>query len=94
MLKITFPGEKYDVEVLIRLPRSHRNQGIHFRGLINSAESSSVVLLRPLLHCSLIKTAESWRPWKPMISNDYLKFLGEFEAIFEMALVHESGPMG
>jgi hypothetical protein len=29
-----------------------------------------------------------------MISNDYLKFLGEFEAIFEMALVHESGPMG
>jgi hypothetical protein len=32
------------------------------------------------------------RPRKPYISNNYLDFLGEFEAIFETALAHESGP--
>jgi hypothetical protein len=32
------------------------------------------------------------RPPKPYISNNYLDFLGEFEAIFETALTNESGP--
>jgi hypothetical protein len=34
------------------------------------------------------------RPRKPYISNNYLNFLGELEAIFETALAHESGPEG
>jgi hypothetical protein len=33
-------------------------------------------------------------PRKPYISNNYLNILGEFEAIFETALAHESGPLG
>jgi hypothetical protein len=37
-------------------------------------------------------SAVSNRPRKPYISNNYLDFLGEFEAIFETALAHESGP--
>jgi hypothetical protein len=32
------------------------------------------------------------RPLKQTISNDFLEFLGDFEAICEMALARESGP--
>jgi dsRNA-specific ribonuclease len=31
-------------------------------------------------------------PRKLTISNEYLEFLGEFEAIFETALASETGP--
>jgi hypothetical protein len=48
-----------------------------FRGLYQSAEAASAVYIRPQ---------------KPYISNNYLDFLGEFEAIFETASAHESGP--
>jgi hypothetical protein len=48
-----------------------------FRGLFETAEAASAV---------------SIRLQKPYISNNYLDFLGKFEAIFEMALAHESGP--
>jgi hypothetical protein len=34
-------------------------------------------------------SAVSIRPQKLYISNNYLDFLGEFEAIFETALAHE-----
>jgi hypothetical protein len=37
-------------------------------------------------------SAVSMRQEKPNISNNYLNFLGEYEAIFEMALARESGP--
>jgi hypothetical protein len=30
---------------------------------------------------------------KPIISNDYLEYPGEFESIFEKALALESGPI-
>jgi hypothetical protein len=40
----------------------------------------------------MLHSAVSIRPQKPYISNNYLDFLGEFEAIFETALAHESGP--
>jgi hypothetical protein len=48
---------------------------------------------------SLIETAEaafavSLRPLKQTISNDYLEFLGDFEAICETALARETGPLG
>jgi hypothetical protein len=33
-------------------------------------------------------------PRKPIISNDYLEYLGEFEFIFKMALACESRPQG
>jgi hypothetical protein len=45
-----------------------------FRGLYQTAEAASAV---------------STGPRKPYISNNYLDFLGEFEAIFETALAHE-----
>jgi hypothetical protein len=44
---------------------------IGFRGLIEAAEAASAVSLRPL---------------KPTISNYFLEFLGDFEAICETAL--------
>jgi hypothetical protein len=72
MLEIIFLGWTYDVEVLIRLPRSHCNHGIHFRGLIETAESAFAVTLIPR---------------KLVLSNNYLEFFGEFESIFETALV-------
>jgi hypothetical protein len=50
-----------------------------FCGLYQSVEAASAVYMRPR---------------KPYISNNYLDFLGEFEAIFETALAHESGPYG
>jgi hypothetical protein len=50
---------------------------IRFRGLIETAEAASAVSLRPL---------------KQTFFNDYLEFLGDFEAICETALVRESGP--
>jgi hypothetical protein len=37
-------------------------------------------------------SAVSLRPWKLTTSNEYLAFLGEFKAICETALAHESGP--
>jgi hypothetical protein len=48
---------------------------------------------------SLNETAESasaltLRLWKPMLSNDYLDYLGEFESISKTALAHESGSKG
>jgi hypothetical protein len=39
-------------------------------------------------------SAVSLRPLKRTISNDYLEFLGDFEAICETALARESGPQG
>jgi hypothetical protein len=48
-----------------------------FRGLIEIAESASEASMKPL---------------KQTISNEYLKFLSEFEAICETASVRESGP--
>jgi hypothetical protein len=48
-----------------------------FSGLYKTAEAASAVYIRP---------------WKPYISNNYLDFLGKFEAIFETALALESGP--
>jgi hypothetical protein len=48
-----------------------------FGGLDQTAEAASAVYIRPR---------------KPYISNNYLDFLGDFEAIFETALAHESGP--
>jgi hypothetical protein len=56
---------------------SVKNFHVGFRYLYETAEASSTVFIRP---------------WKPYISNNYLNFLGEFEAIFETALVNESGP--
>jgi hypothetical protein len=82
MLKITFLGGKYIIEVFIRLPRSHLKHGICFRSLIETAESAFAVIK------SDIETAEA------MISNFYLKFLGEFKSIFEKALAPKSGPKG
>jgi hypothetical protein len=60
------------------LSGSHWNRGIRFRGLIETAEVASAVSLRQL---------------KPTISNDYLEFLSNFEAICETALARESGPL-
>jgi hypothetical protein len=48
-----------------------------FRGLFETVESVSVVSLKMR---------------KPTISNEYLEFLGEFEAICKLALARESGP--
>jgi hypothetical protein len=48
-----------------------------FSGLYQTSEAASAVYIRPR---------------KPYISNNYLDFLSEFEAIFETALAHESGP--
>jgi hypothetical protein len=48
-----------------------------FRGLIESAESASAVKIKPR---------------KPIISNDFLEFLCEFDAFFETALARGSGP--
>jgi hypothetical protein len=61
------------------LPRSIWDRGSSFHGLYETAEAASAVFIRPR---------------KPYISNNYLNFLGEFEAIFETALAHESGPWG
>jgi hypothetical protein len=36
----------------------------------------------------------SLRPRKPVITNDYLEYLGEFESIFETDLARESGSKG
>jgi hypothetical protein len=77
MLKTTYLTIKYDVEVFIRISWSHWNRGIRFRGVIETAEAASTVTLRRR---------------KPTISNDFLEFLGEFEAIFETDLALESGP--
>jgi hypothetical protein len=65
------------VEICLRILRSHWNRGICFRGLIETAEEASAVSLRQL---------------KPTISNDFLEFLGNFEALFEPALSPESEP--
>jgi hypothetical protein len=59
------------------LPRSHLNRQIRFRGLIETAESVSAVSLKPR---------------KQTISNEYLEFLGELEAICETAFARESEP--
>jgi hypothetical protein len=59
------------------LPRSHWNRGIRFRGLSETAKAASAISLIPL---------------KPKISNNYLKFLGDFEAICKTTLAPESGP--
>jgi hypothetical protein len=48
-----------------------------FRGPIETAKTDPAVALRPL---------------NPNFSNDYLEHLGEYEAICETALAHESGP--
>jgi hypothetical protein len=48
------------------LPRSIWDRGSGFGGLYETAEAASAVSIRPR---------------KPYISNDYLDFLGEFEAI-------------
>jgi hypothetical protein len=61
------------------LMRSIWDHGSGFGRLYETAEAAS---------------AFSIRLRKPYISNNYLDFLGEFEAIFETALVHESGPWG
>jgi hypothetical protein len=53
------------------------NCQIRFYGLIETAESASALSLKLR---------------KPTISNKYLRFLSEFEAICETALVCESGP--
>jgi hypothetical protein len=50
-----------------------------FHGLIETAKATSAVTLKLL---------------KPTISNDYLKFLNDFEAICETALAPESRPWG
>jgi hypothetical protein len=69
-----------------------------FRGLYETPEPASVVYMRPrsgfrgLYETAEAASAVSIRQWKPYISNNYLNFLGEFEAIFETALAHESGP--
>jgi hypothetical protein len=84
LLKITFLGGKYDAEVLIRLPKNwiqwpHWDLWIQFWGLIETAESASAFTLRPRM---------------PMISNDYIEYIGWYESIFVTALTHESGPKG
>jgi hypothetical protein len=48
-----------------------------FSGLYQTAKAASAVYIRL---------------WKPYISNNYLDFLSEFEAIFKTALAHASGP--
>jgi hypothetical protein len=48
-----------------------------FRGLYETTEATSAVSIKPR---------------KPYISDNYLDFLDEFEAIFETALARESGP--
>jgi hypothetical protein len=55
-------------KVFIRISRSNQNFRIRFRGLVETAEAASAVNLRPQ---------------KTIISNDFLEFLGEFEALFE-----------
>jgi hypothetical protein len=76
-----FRGVIKDSAVSIRLwkqlPRSISDHGSGFGGLYQTAEAAFSV--------SIISQ-------KPYISNNYLNFLGEFEAIFETALAHESGP--
>jgi hypothetical protein len=80
------------------LPWSQLNRQISFRSFIETAEAASAVALKPqkqLLQSH--ETAEaasmvSYKPRKPTISNEYLKFLGKFKAIYETALAHESGP--
>jgi hypothetical protein len=67
-----------------------------FRGLIEAA--SAVSLKLPIRFRGLIETPEaasavSLRPLKQTISNDYLKFLSDFEVICETALACESGPL-
>jgi hypothetical protein len=48
-----------------------------FRSLNETAESNPVVSLRGNRSCGPMK------PWNPNFSNDYLDYLGKFEAICE-----------
>jgi hypothetical protein len=59
--------------------RSHWNPGNRFRGLIETAETDPVVSLRP---------------WNLNFANDYLEYLGEYEAICKTVLARGSGPKG
>jgi hypothetical protein len=59
-----------------RILRSQWNRGSRFRSHIEISEAASAVTLTLR---------------KPIISNDFLEFLREFEAIFETALARESG---
>jgi hypothetical protein len=77
VVDIFFKDSAVSLKPPYSLPRSHWNHGICFRGLIETAEAASTVSLRPL---------------KPTISNDYLEFLGDFEAICEMALAPDPWP--
>jgi hypothetical protein len=76
MLLKFFKGFHGLIETTKPLSRSHWNRGIGFCGLIETMEEASVVSLRPL---------------KPTITNDYLEFLSDFEAMCESTLAHESG---
>jgi hypothetical protein len=54
------------------------DRGSRFRGVYQTAKAASAMYIRPR---------------NPYISNNYLYFLSEFEAIFETALAHKSGPL-
>jgi hypothetical protein len=92
VLKTTFLCENNVVKIFLN----------GFRRVIETAEAASAVSLKPPKRLpwshwnrqscfgGLIETAEL-RPLKQAISNDYLEFLVDFEAICEMAIARESG---
>jgi hypothetical protein len=49
---------------------------------------------RVLIEATKVAFRVSLKPWKPIISNDYLEFISKFEAICETALARESRPRG
>jgi hypothetical protein len=88
VLKTTLLCKNNVVEIFSRILWSHWNRRSRFHGLIEAGKAGSTVSLKP----------QKWLPrplpLKQTISNNYLEFLSDFEAICETALAHESGPQG